>query len=49
MASASTWLNLLIRDLKKVTDYCSALQVPLPDQAGDSFSHGGKAKVAEGR
>ncbi len=41
--------DLLIRDLKKVTDYCSALRAPLPDQAGDSFSHGGKAKVAEGR
>ena len=41
--------DLLIRDLVKVTEYCSALKVPLPDSAGDSFSHGGQARVSEGR
>jgi glutamate decarboxylase len=41
--------DLLIRDIKKVTDFCSALQSPLPDRAGDSFSHGGRAMVGEGR
>jgi len=42
--------DLLLRDLREVTDYYEGIKTPMPDRAEmQGFSHGGGAAVGEGR
>jgi glutamate decarboxylase len=42
--------DLLLRDLREVTDYYESIKSPMPDRAEvQGFSHGGGAAVGEGR